>query len=427
MTSMILFLVILMFILMFLGLPIYISLLLPVVISLLLFTAVSPTVVMQNVFGGIDKFVLMSLPFYILTANAMDAGGLSSRILRWARALVGHFHGGTAMTVQTASMFFGALSGSSPATVAAIGKIMYPELIAQKYPKKFSDGLIVQSGAISLVIPPSITLILFASATNTSVGALFMAGLSAGIIMGIILLIYIFLLSKIKKFPKGTFNFKELVASTKEALWSLGVPVIIILGIALGIFTPTEAAGVATLYALFVGAFIYKEINLKKLYKLCLSSAITSAQIMILIASASALGWILTIGQGPQMLAHFLSDNFTSAWTFFIFLNIILLILGMFLDASVALVVIAPLILGTATSLGIDPVHLGIVMVINLAIGTFTPPFGLNIFVANSVLGLNVMEMTKGVLRFLPIAIVVLILVTYIPSISTFLPNLFSQ
>ncbi|WP_400243806.1 TRAP transporter large permease [Niallia sp. JL1B1071] len=420
---MILALVILMFILLFIGVPIFISLLLSSIVVIWLFTDIQPMIAIQRAFGGIDKFVLMSLPFYILAANAMDVGGLSDRILKWARSLVGHFHGGLAMTAQTAAMFFGALSGSSPATVAAIGRIMYPEMLKQKYPKQFASGLILQSGSISLVIPPSITLILFASATNTSVGALFMGGLSAGIVFGIVLLVYIYLHSRRNNFPKDeSFKFSELWKSTKDASWSLGIPLIIILGISLGFFTPTEAAGVAAVYAIFIGMFVYREINLKGLYKLCLSSAVTSAQIMITIAAASSLGWILTIGHAPQLLAQYL-NTFSSAWGFLLLLNIMLLILGMFLEASISLIVIAPLILTTAVGLGIDPVHLGIIMVVNLAIGTFTPPFGLNIFVANSVLGLKMNEMIGGITRFLIVSLVALAIITYIPAITMYLPN----
>ncbi|MCM3715369.1 TRAP transporter large permease [Halalkalibacter oceani] len=422
---MITLLIALTFILLIVGAPIYISLLLSSMITMLLFTSTDPMVLIQRTFGGIDKFVLMSLPFYILAANAMDVGGLSKRILRWAQALVGYLHGGLAMTVQTAAMFFGALSGSSPATVAAIGKIMYPEMLKQKYPKSFSTGLILESGSISLIIPPSITLILYASATNTSVGSLFMAGLSAGIIFGLIILIYIYAVSKIKKIPKGEpFNIPVLWQSTKNAAWSLGIPIIIIVGISMGIFTPTEAAGVSALYAIFIGMAVYREITLKKLFLICKSSAIMSAQIMILIGAASAFGWLLTVGQGPQLLAEFLNSNFNSSLMFLLFLNIVLLILGMFLDASIALIVIAPLVLPTAISLGIDPIHLGIVMVLNLAIGTFTPPFGLNIFVGKSVMGLEVHEMIPGIMRFLIVALAGLLLITYLPTLSLFLPNM---
>ncbi|MEK3990250.1 TRAP transporter large permease [Robertmurraya sp. FSL R5-0851] len=417
--------IVLLFAMLLLGVPIYISLILSTFLSLIFFTDIDSMVAVQRIFGGIDKFVLMALPFFILAANAMDVGGLSRRILNFARALVGHLYGGMAMATQTAAMFFGALSGSSPATVIAIGRIMYPELLKQGYPKKFASGLIIQSGAVSLVIPPSITIILYASATNTSVGSLFLAGLGAGVFFGVFLLLYIYLYSRFKKFPRGErSSSREIYKAIKEASWSLAVPLIIIGGISFGIFTPTEAAGVSAIYAIFVGLFVYKEITWKKLFQLSLDSAKTSAQVMILVAAASALGWVLTIGQAPHMLAGFVAETFTSPWTFLIFLNLSLLLIGMFVDSTIALIVIAPLILSSATTLGIDPIHLGIVMVLNLAIGTFTPPFGLNIFVANSITRLKMNEMLPGLMQFFWVTFVALLIITFIPIISMLLPTI---
>ncbi|MBM4763632.1 TRAP transporter large permease [Bacillus sp. B15-48] len=421
---MIIALLVILFFLLLIGTPIYISLILSTFITLMVFTDIDSMVAIQRIFGGIDKFVLMSVPFFILAANAMDVGGLSTRILAFARALVGHFFGGIAMATQTGSMFFGALSGSSPATVVAMGRIMYPELLRQGYPKTFSSGLIIQSGAVSLVIPPSITLILYASATNTSVGSLFLAGLGAGLFFACFILLYIYIYSRTKNFPKSErVSLKEIAHSIKNASWSLMVPVIIVGGISLGIFTPTEAAGVSAMYSIFVGMVIYKEITWKKLYDLCFQSAKTSAQVLILVASASAIGWLMTAGQVPQQLAAFVTETFTSGWTFLLFLNFMLLIIGMFVDSTIALVVIAPLLLTSAISLGIDPIHLGIIMVLNLALGTFTPPFGLNIFVANSITNMKLSEMLPGIFQFLWVSIIALLIITYIPSISTLLPT----
>ncbi len=381
-------------------------------------------IMVQRLFGGIDKFTLMSMPFFILAANAMDVGGLSTRILRWARALVGHISGGVAMTTHVASMFFGSLSGSAPATVIAIGKIMYPEMLRQGYSKHFASGLITSTGSVSLIIPPSLTLIIFATVTNTSVGALFLAGLSAGIVFGIFGLGYIWVYAKRNKMPRQTrATAKELWESTRKAGWALMVPIIILGGIYFGIFTATEAAGVSAIYAIFVGMFIYKEISLKKLYDLCLSSAITSAQVMILIAAASVFGWLLTVGQVPQALAQYLAEHFSVTWQFLLFLNVILLIVGMFMDGSSAIVILAPLLFPAAMSLGVDPVHLGIIMITNLAIGMYTPPFGLNIFVSNSITGMKLVESLPGITRFLAVSLLALIVITYFPAISTFLPK----
>ncbi|MBO8162158.1 MAG: TRAP transporter large permease [Brevibacillus sp.] len=420
-----LFLIVLLFVLLLISVPIFAAVSFSTSLAMMLFTDTNPLIMVQRLFGGIDRFTLMSMPFFILAANAMDVGGLSSRILRWARALVGHISGGVAMTTHVASMFFGSLSGSSPATVIAIGKIMYPELLRQGYSKNFASGLITSTGSISLIIPPSLTLIIYATVTNTSVGALFMAGLTAGIVFGCVGLLYIWLYAKMNKLPRQErAPLPELWESTKSASWALLVPIIILGGIYLGVFTATEAAGVSAIYAIFIGMFVYREIDLKKLYQLCLSSAVTSAQVMILVAAASTFGWLLTVGQVPQSLAHFLTENFTTTWSFLLFLNVLLLLVGMFMEGTSAIVILAPLLYPAAVAMGIDPIHLGILIITNMAIGMYTPPFGLNIFVANSITKMKMVESIPGITRFLLVSLIALLLITYVPQISTFLPNL---
>ena len=412
-------------ILFIIGVPIFVALLLTSFFGILMFTDIPASVLIQRTFAGIDKFVLMSLPFFILGANAMDVGGLSKRIITLSRALLGHIHGGLAITTQAAATVFGALSGSGPASVLAIGRILYPELIKSGYSPRWASALIIQSGSVSLLIPPSITLILFASVTNVSVSDLFLAGLSAGVVFALVVMIYIYLYARkhnIKGEEKPTA--KVLLKALKDSVWSLLVPVIIIGGIFSGIFTATEAAAVSAIYAILVGAFVYKEITWKKLYDLCLASAKTTASVMILIAASSAFSWLLTVVQFPVFFADFLTENFGSVLTFLLFLNIILLLIGMVLDPSLALIIISPLIMPTALALGIDPIHLGIVICFNLVIGMFTPPFGLNIFVSKSFTGLEMTESWKGLYPFIAVAIFVLILVTYIPAITMFLPNL---
>lgn len=418
-------LIITLFALLILNVPIFISVSFSTIIALLIFTDTTPLIMVQRLFGGVDKFTLMAMPFFILAANAMDGGGLSTRILQMARSLVGHVSGGVAMTTQVASMFFGSLSGSAPATVIAIGKIMYPELLRQGYSKTFAGGLIASAGSVSLIIPPSLTLIIFASVTNTSVGALFMGGLTAGLLFGLVVILYLGFYAKKHNLPRDKrASFKEVISTTKEASWALMVPVIILGGIYFGIFTATEAAGVSAVYAIVIGAFVYKEINLKKLYEIGLSSAIMSAQVMILVAAASTFGWLLTVGQVPQQLATLVTENFTAVWIFLLFVNILLLVTGMFIDGSSAIIILAPLLFPAAMTMGVDPIHFGIIMITNLAIGMYTPPFGLNIFVANSITKMKITESLPGIMRFLVVTLVVLIIITYIPQVSTFLPNL---
>lgn len=407
------------------GTSIYVSLGLSSFISLAFFSDIQPVILIQRFYSGIDKFAIMSLPFFILAANLMDRGGLSERILRLSRALVGHISGGSGLTTQLACMFFGALSGSSPATVVAIGKTMYPELLRSKFQPSFGAGLLASAGAIALIIPPSITMIIFGATTGVSVGKLFMAGLGAGIIYGAVILFYIYLHARkndVQKDKKATWT--ELKDAFLSSIGALMVPVIIIGGIYGAVFTPTESAAVSVIYALLVGVFVYKEITFKDVYQICKESAVTTAQVLVLIAAAQALGWLLTVGQVPQYVTTKLLANITSSVTFFLIINIILLIMGMFMDATAAIIIIMPIVFPMALQLGIDPVHLGIVVIANLAIGQFTPPFGLNIYVTSSITGITMVEMMPGLMKFLIINIVALMVITYVPQVSLFLPNL---
>jgi C4-dicarboxylate transporter, DctM subunit len=419
---MIIFLMIAILFFLFTSTPIFVSLTISAFLTVIFMTDIQPMILIQRLFGGIDQFALMALPFFIFAANIMEVGGLSKRILRWARALVGHLSGGVAMTTQLASMFFGALSGSSPATVVAIGKIMNPEMIRGNYDKSFIAGLLASSGAVSLIIPPSITLIIFGSVTGVSVGSLFIAGIGAGIIIGLSSMIYIYIYARKNNIPRDKkASASELWDATKKALWALMIPVIILGGIYGGVFTPTEAAGVSAVYALFISLFVYKEMNLKSLYKVCVDSAVLSAQVLVLVAAAQVLGWMLTRGQVPQMIATWITANIESTVMFLLVLNVVLLILGMFMEGVAAIIIVAPLIFHTAVAMGIDPVHLGIIMIANLAIGLYTPPFGLNLFVTQGITNMKMAEMMPGVMRFFVFNLVGLLIITYIPEVSLFL------
>lgn len=407
------------------SVPIFVALNFAVLLTMMFFTNMDPMIMIQKAFGGVDKFALMSMPFFIFAANIMDTGGLSTRILKWTRSLVGSVRGGLGYTTELACMFFGALSGSSPATVIAMGKILYPELVRQKYPKGFALGLITSSGSVALLIPPSITLIIYATATGTSVGELFMAGIGAGIVYGLATMLYVFFYARKHKLPvdeKSTF--KEIAENTKEAAWSLAVPIIILGGIYFGIFTPTEAAGISAIYAIIVGMFIYKEIDLKGLYDVCVRSAITCAQVLVLVAAAQAFGWFLTVARVPQTITTGIMQNIHSPIVFLLIVNVILLIVGMFMEGIAAIIILAPLFFPIATQMGINPVHLGIIMVTNLSIGNFTPPFGLNLFVANSVTNVPIAKIVPAVMVFVFVSVVALLAITYIPDISLLLPRM---
>lgn len=404
------------------SVPIYVSLGLAAFIVTIFLSDIQPMLLIQRLFAGLDQFALMALPLFILAANIMDGGGLSERILKFARSLVGHLAGGVAMTTQVASMFFGALSGSGPATVIAIGKIMTPELTRGGYSKSFSSGLLASAGAVSLIIPPSITLIIYGSVTGVSVGSLFIAGIGAGLLFGLSSIAYIYIYARKNNIPRDKKATKrELWISTRRAGWALLIPVIILGGIYSGVFTPTEAAGVSAVYAAIISFFVYREMTMKHFYKICVESAVTTAQVLVLVAAAQVLGWLLTKGQVPQLIATYISENVSSPIVFLILFNLLLLVLGMFIEGVAAIIIVAPLVFSAATALGIDPVHLGIIMIANLAIGMYTPPFGLNIFVTQTITKINMKEMLPGLMAFMAFNVTALIIITYVPGVSLFL------
>jgi len=414
------------FILLFFAVPVFIAMCFSPLISIAFFQPnLKLMVIAQRMFGGIDKFALMSVPFFILAANVMKNGGIARRILELAHVLVGHLTAGIAATTQVACMFFGAVCGSAPATVVAIGGLMFPALKKGGYGTDFSTGLITASGSVALLIPPSISAIIYGAVTGESVGALFMAGLGPGLLYGIIYLLYCVWYSSRNKIPKAEkATWSERWKATKSASWALGIPFIIIGGIYSGVFTPTEASGISAVYAILIAMFVYREMDFKGLLKTCIDSAETTAQVMILLAAASAFGWVLTIGRVPQALANWLIGMSVGKYTFLLFVNVILLIAGMFIDGSSAIVILAPLLYPLARQLGINGIHLGVIMVVNAAIGMFTPPFGLNLFVAKPLTREKMSSIIKGCLPFVLISLVALVFITYWPALSLALPRL---
>ena len=413
------------FLLLFLGAPIFVALCLPTAAAILLFTNNELTVVAMKMFGGIDKFSLLSVPFFILAANIMKNGGIGRRIVDWAASMVGDTTGGLAFTTEVASMFFGAVSGSSPSTVVAIGGLLYPGLREKNYPKGFSLGLIASSGSVALLIPPSITAIMYCTMTSASVGELFMAGLTAGLVYGIVFLIYIYLFAKyhkIPKEPKASWGAKG--RATLNALWALGVPIIIIGGIYSGICTPTEASGLSCVYALLVSVFIYKEMDLKVFRNTLVASIKTTAQTMILMAAAAAFAWLLTVGGLPQMFSRWMATLDIGATGFLFILCGYMLVAGMFIDGVSAFMIILPIVLSTVKALDINLIHLGVIMITTVCIGMFSPPFGLNLFVAQPVTGAKMKDIIVGVFPYLAISLIALIVITYVPQITLFIPRL---
>ncbi len=408
------------------GIPIFIALSSCVLVSFMLFSQIPLETVVMRMFAGLDKFSLMSIPFFILAANIMSAGGISRRIIALAKALVGSMHGGMAITTIIACLFFGAISGSSPATVVAIGALLYPAMCADGYPKSFSSGLITSAGSLGIVIPPSVNMIVYGAITGVSVGALFVSGFGAGLLFGLALMIYAYI--KSRRTPNIVLHKKassaELIAAIKDSSLGLGVPVIILGGIYGGVFTPTESAAVAVVYAMIVSLFIYRELNSQEFIKTVITSAVTTAQVMIVLAAASVFAWILTAEGITSAIAKSMLAISQNPYILLMMINIVLLIVGMFIDGASIITILAPLFYPITVKAGIDPIHLGIIMVVNSAIGMFTPPFGLNLFVATGVCEQPLSEISKGIMPFILVSIGALLLITYVPEISLWLPKL---
>lgn len=370
-----------------------------------------------------SKFVLLAIPFFILAGNIMEKAGISEKLIRLAEACVGHRKGGIAIVCVIVSCFFAAISGSGPATVAALGVILVPAMIKSGYSPAFSAALMAASGAIGVVIPPSITFVVYGSIADTSIGDLFIAGLLPGILLGLAFAVTALLVGRKAKLTtlKRTSG-KEKWKAFKDAFWGLLMPVIILGGIYGGIFTPTEAAAVSAVYGLFVGIVIYRKIHIKDFWNILIDTVSTTATIMFITAAASLFAYVLTRARLDIAISSALeSATGGSTIVFFIIVNIILLIAGCFLDSTSALYIFTPLFVPVAKALGIDLIHLGVVMIVNLAIGLFTPPVGVNLYVACNVGKVDLKQISKAILPLLIAALIALLIVTYIPEISLLL------
>jgi len=374
----------------------------------------------QLVSAATSKFVLLAIPFFILGGNIMEKAGISQKLIALAQACVGHLRGGVAMVCVIVACFFAAISGSGPATVAALGLILIPAMIKVGYSPAFSAALMATAGAIGVVIPPSITLVVYGSISDTSIGTLFIASVLPGLLMGLVLVITALIIgrkSDLEVLPKATPQ--ERWKALKEAFWGLLMPIIILGGIYGGVFTPTEAAAVSAVYGLFVGVFIYKTVKWKEFYKILVDSASTTATVMLITAAASIFAYILTRSRIDVAINEALiSITGGNKIIFFMIVNVILLIAGCFLDSTSALYIFVPLFVPVANSLGIDLVHLGVVMIVNLAIGLVTPPVGVNLYVACGIAKCSLKEISVAVLPLIAASLIVLLLITYVPAIS---------
>ncbi|EET49020.1 TRAP transporter large permease [Thalassobium sp. R2A62] len=449
--------------LMLIGVPIAISLGMSSVLFLLVFSDSSLASVAQTLFSAFEgHYTLLAIPFFILASSFMTTGGVAQRIIRFSIACVGHLPGGLAIAGVFACMLFAALSGSSPATVVAIGTIVIGGMSQVGYTKDFAAGVICTAGTLGILIPPSIVMVVYAASVEVSVGRMFLAGVIPGLLAGFMLMTTIYVIARIKNLPKGEWQgWGEILASGREAGWGLFLIVIILGGIYGGIFTPTEAAAVAAVYAFFIATFVYKDMGpladrqVRSLSAAAVNEtpgsiplrhrpwAIVTAffhpdtqrtlfdagkltvTLLFVIANALILKHVLTDEQIPQQIANAMLSAGFGPVMFLIVVNIILLIGGQFMEPSGLLVIVAPLVFPIAIELGIDPIHLGIIMVVNMEIGMITPPVGLNLFVTSGVAGMPMMSVVRAALPFLAVLFVFLILVTYVPWISTVLPNTF--
>lgn len=404
-----------------LGMPIYLVLLASSAMAILVYMDVPSTLIPQIMFGGLDKFALLAVPFFIFAGDVMARGGVSRRIVDCVLALFGRHRAARPITTIAASEFFGAVSGSSPATVAAMGKLMYPSLREGGYSERFSLGLITAAGGIASVMPPSILMILYGASAEESVAELFAAGILPALLLGFLTILYILWAARdVVPLQEKSRSFGEVVRLFMNALPALGTPVVILGGIYSGVFSPTESAGVAGVYAIIVTKFIYKEISWSELWGVVENSAKLTAQILIVVAASGVFSWVLTTSGIPQAIVQLVGDSSENYWQTLLIINIFLLIVGCLIDPISAIILLTPILLPIVTFMGIDLIHFGVIMAVNLSIGMFTPPFGLNLFTAQALFGVNMSVIARGIIPFLVVQLVALALITYVPAISTF-------
>jgi C4-dicarboxylate transporter DctM subunit len=411
-------------VLMLTGMPVSISLGLTVLTFLFAMTDVPVESVALKLFTGIEKFEIMAIPFFILAGNFLTHGGVAKRMINFATSLVGHFHGGLGMGGVVACGLFAAVSGSSPATVAAIGAILLPAMVKQGFPMKFGAGIVASSGALGILIPPSIVMVMYAVSTNSSIGALFMAGVIPGAVLLFMLGFTTWWYAKRNNYPRmAKAPVADRIKAFRESFWGLMLIVVVMGGIYTGIFTPTEAAAMSAVYAFIVAVFVYRDLPLKRIPKVLLDSANMSAMLLYIITNAILFSFLLTSEQIPQAVAAWLVDSGLGALGFLLVVNILLLLAGNIMEPSSIILITAPILFPVAMALGIDPVHFGIIITVNMEIGMITPPVGLNLYVGSGIAKLGMTDMTKAVTPWLITMLIFLMIVTYWPSLSLWLPR----
>ncbi len=408
-----------------LAVPIAVAIALASMIGIHFFSPLPLLLAAQRMFVGLDHYPLMAIPFFILAGNLMSAGGISQRLVDLAKSIIGGVQGGLACSCVLTCMMFASVSGSSVATTFAIGAILIPAMVRHHYPKPLAASIQASSAELGVLLPPSIPLILYGVSTDTSIGQLFIAGIGPGLLFGTAMIAYLYVMCKIKGYGKDDAQDRySLWVAFKRAWAAVLMPVVVIGGIYGGVFTPTEAAAVAVFYALFVGVVVYRELTLRELWPILVISVKATAAIMLIIAAAALFSFLISRSGLPIVVGAWITANFDSVIMFLLAVNVLLLFVGMFIETSAAILVLAPILTPVAVSYGIDPVHFGLIVVVNLAIGMFTPPLGVNLFAACAVANLSLERMIPWLLQFLVVAIGSLLLVTYVPAISIGLRDL---
>ena len=407
------------------GMPVSIALGLTVLSFLFTMTTVPIESVGLKLFNGLDNFAIMAIPFFILAGSFLTHGGVAKRMIHFTTTLVGHLPGGLALAGVVASGLFAAVSGSSVATVVAIGSIMLPAMVDHGYPKRFGAGVITTSGSLGILVPPSIILVLYGVSTNTSIGALFMAGVVPGICLALVLggvTAFLAWRRDLPRLPRATWG--ERFRAFRDSFWGLALIGIILGGIYGGIFTPTEAAAVAAVYAFVISVFVYRDMGLRDVPRVLLNAANTSAMLLYIITNAILFSFLMTNENIPQAMAAWIVSKHFQVWAFLIVVNLVLLAAGNVMEATSILLIMAPILFPIAKSLGVDPIHLGVLMAVNMEVGLCHPPVGLNLYVASGITKMGITELTAAVWPWLLAMLGFLLIVTYVPALSLWLPHL---
>jgi C4-dicarboxylate transporter DctM subunit len=415
---------VMLFAFMLIGMPVAVALGLSSLLTILVFAHDSLASLSLKLYETSEQFTLLAIPFFILAGAFMTTGGVAKRMIRFAIACVGHLRGGLAMASVLACMLFAAVSGSSPATVVAVGSIVIAGMVRAGYPLPFAAGVVCNAGTLGILIPPSIVMVVYGAATETSVGKLFMAGVVPGIVLGLMLMVAIYVLARIKKLPRQPrAGFGEIAVAARDSLWGLMLIVIILGGIYGGVFTPTEAAAVAAVYAFIVAVFVYRDIGLPQVPGVLVDAVRVTVMLMFIIANALLFAHVLTTERIPQVIAEQIVAWGMAPWAFLIVVNLLLLVAGCFMEPTGIILILAPILFPIAMRLGIDPVHLGIIMVVNLEIGMVTPPIGLNLFVTAGITKMSIGQVVQAALPWLGVLLLFLVIVTYVPQMTLWLPG----